>query len=179
MHKYEAARKEPNGNDWMGFIPPWMSGLLPRAPSCSYFPWPSCAMDTGPAGGVGKGQGPEAKKEKSTPKAAKKPPKVVLKGDLDSSRGFWKGLGKGTCPGVGAGMGREAQGMQTAPRDRSCSATRRTNHHLKCSQRTSPTTALYTFTHCINNLLRTAVNKIHFLNNLLFICSVSFFLISL
>lgn len=75
MHKYEAARKEPNGNDWMGFIPPWMSGLLPRAPSCSYFPWPSCAVDTGPAGGVGKGQGPEAKKEKSTPKAAKKPPK--------------------------------------------------------------------------------------------------------
>lgn len=144
----------------MGLFPPG----CPRAPSCSYFP--SWAMDTGPAGGWGR----RVKAKKSCKKT---PPKVVLKGDLDSSRGFWKGLGKGACPG----MGREGQGVQTAPRGRSCSVTRRTNRHLKCSQRTSPTTALYTFTHCINNLLRTAVNKIHFLNNLLFICSV--FLISL
>lgn len=33
---------------------------------------------------------------------------MVVKGDLDSSRGFWKGLGEGMCPG----MGKEGQGVK-------------------------------------------------------------------
>lgn len=116
MHKYEAAWNEPNKNGcfliFFFFFPACLfCCCCPALGLTSAFRGEAVPRG-GPGWRAGKGQGTEAKNEKSTPKLKKKIIKVVLTGAWNASRGFWvcdgsRGAFGGQRVHVGVGVQRK------------------------------------------------------------------------